>query len=58
MGYAYEAGLGVSADVAEAKQWYARAASQGYGAAQGRLNSLQVQGWAIGIVQHIMKILR
>jgi TPR repeat protein len=58
LGYAYETGLGVNADVAEAKQWYARAASQGYGAAQNRLNSLQVQGWAIRIVQHFMKILR
>ena len=43
LGFCYQKGLGVPADLAEAKRWYTRAASQGDANAQALLKELSAQ---------------
>lgn len=36
----YEYGIGVYPDIGQAKEWYSRSASKGYGPAQNKLKSI------------------
>lgn len=49
-GLAYETGLGVDADPAEAVRWYAKAANQGGAAAQNNLGGMYLRG--LGVAQN------
>ncbi len=48
-GLAYETGLGVDADPAEAVRWYTKAAHQGEAAAQNNLGGMYLRG--LGVAQ-------